>query len=255
MYKNGNVSLMLPLVIGIVLAVGGIWYFVTNRQPAQRPIPLATANRIPPGNSISTSNSSTPTLTTNTPMANTSNQTWQTYSNAKYGFTMRYPAFSAQDQIVTSTRNGGFIVDFQTPGPDGMGSKFSLGISPNSSSSSLQDWFENTIDRGGVLLASGAFVQKKLSNDLLVMSDNTGLQPPLSFTTTVGPIQVDDIFMAPGGRYVFTFVVGSQDLDLGPYGYKNPADYSSLAEQIVSMFHFTSASVSIASSTLPNKRS
>ena len=188
-------------------------------------------------------------------MATAPNQTWRTYSNTEFGFRSDIQPFSAHHQIATSTRGGGFIVDFQTLGPDGMGSTFSLGISPNASSDSLQQWFENTIDRSGVLLTSDALVHKTLSNDPMVMSDDMGIQPPLSFTTTVGPVQVDDIFLGPDGRYVFIFVVGSQDLELGPYRYKDPADYAALAEQIVSMFQFTPASVSIASSTLLNKRS
>jgi hypothetical protein len=141
--------------------------------------------------------------------------TWATFSNATAGVQFSYPDFGLASKVETSaTDSGGTELDiqFQSPNDTNFVTGFNIFLRPNSNHVSLSDWFAQSIDTYGVLVPSGAFVQKQFGNGILALV----LSGPIPQTYNDGPVMTG-YAISPSGDTII--VIGqSQDNDFWLHG-------------------------------------
>jgi len=150
---------------------------------------------------------------------------WKTYTNTEYGFEFKYPTLNTnvQENIIDRGISKTFDFAYLDKIDNQYRSTFHFGVVENTSSSTLQQWFEKNV--GDVLLSNGNFVFKKIvGGGAMYMLDKLPLPPNYGG----GPVALAYI-MPPDEKYVFIFNLGQ---DSGNYSVQ---DYES---QILSTFKF-----------------
>lgn len=115
---------------------------------------------------------STPSETQITAVAND----WPIFSDATSGITFPYATFGHPGTISLRHEDGGLISAYMYSTEGTPINQYAFWFSANDEHLTLADWFGKYIDIDGVLLSSGAFTQKTLSNGMKVYV-HTGVIP------------------------------------------------------------------------------
>lgn len=159
---------------------------------------------------------------------------WNPFASTSAGITFSSPQFVSSEQIVTiPSVNGGpvrFDIQVFDPSSEQFVSLVGISIYRNSSSASLQQWFESNVDVNGILAVAGTFQQRQLANGFMAL---VLVGPvPRQYLAVSGP--VDQIYMiSPTGDRVVS-ITQAQEQQVGAFGY----DWATLSEQILETLQF-----------------
>lgn len=125
--------------------------------------------------------------------------TWKTYRNEKYGFEIKYPPVRVNQKVEVADSK--ILFKANTYDPNRYSEFLVIGVFENEEKLSISNWFKKSLDKGDILLRSGAFKEVQLANEMwgIVNTDNPippEYDEPVSFT---------HIVISPDRKFVFVF--------------------------------------------------
>ncbi len=159
---------------------------------------------------------------------------WNAFHDMNLGLAFKYPPFPQPTQIFVTHVSDGSMTHIDLQILDGTTQQFvslvGLRIFSNSSSTSLQQWFEQNIDIDGILAANGTFQQKQLQNGSIALVLSAPL--PDQYLQLSGPVE-DAYMISPAGDRVVS-ITQSQLAQVSDFGY----DSLTLLTQILGTMKF-----------------
>ena len=146
---------------------------------------------------------------------------WNVYSNPPTNITLAYPQFGSGTQVVTSPPPAGQTLYFDIEGWSTSQQQLvpvvGVSVYPNSTGTTLWQWFENNVDVNGILQASGTYQYQQLSNGITALTLAAPL--PIQYFNAGGGPTEEVYALSPLGDYVIT-LTQSQVAQLSDYGYE-----------------------------------
>lgn len=143
-----------------------------------------------------------------------------------------YPTFGKASKVIVEEGDIPFFrVQLLSPSENIFITQFGFVIRDNPEYLSLNDWFYQNIDPTGILQSSNAYVQQRLTNDMVVLV-RVGIIP---YEYLQHSVLVDDIYaISPSGEKI-VILSRSQVHELSLYGYDADAQDNLLLNILESM--------------------